>query len=52
MKITVSELEISAEELRANRTISDVIITSIINAFDRLNTQNNCEDEEESEEEE
>lgn len=52
MKITVSELEISAEELKANRTLSDVIIQSIINAFDRLNAQSNCKYEEESEEEE
>ena len=46
MKITVSELEISAEELKANRTLSDVIIQSIINAFDRV-----CSVEEETEEE-
>ena len=52
MKVTVSELEISAEELRANRTLSDVIIQSIIGAFDRFNTHNECEDDAESEDDE
>lgn len=51
MKVTVSELEISAEELKANRTLSDVIIQSIINAFDRVGSFED-ETEEESEENE